>query len=64
MSDNLTWRPLLSNLVEASAEVGDLAERLHYVYYVAFNHPNCRKTGMVRKFREMMAFVKGMIDKA
>lgn len=36
----------------------------HEVYYVAFNHPNCRKAGMVRKFREMMAFVKGMIDKA
>ena len=34
------------------------------VYYVAFNHPNCRKAGMVRKFHEMMVFVKGMIDKA
>ena len=33
MSDNLTWRPLLSNLVEASAEVGDLAERLHYLTF-------------------------------
>lgn len=33
------------------------------VYYVAFNHPNCRKSGMVTKFNEMIAFVKGMMAK-
>ena len=33
MSDNLTWRPILSNLVEASAEISELAERLHYLTF-------------------------------
>lgn len=33
MSDNLTWRPMLANLVEASAEISQLAERLHYLTF-------------------------------
>ena len=33
MSDNLTWRPILSNLGEASAEISELAERLHYLTF-------------------------------
>ena len=36
----------------------------HEIYYVAFNHPNCRKSGMAGKFREMIEFVKGMMDKS
>ena len=33
MSDNLTWRPILANLVEASGEISRLAERLHYLTF-------------------------------
>lgn len=36
----------------------------HEVYYVAFNHPNCRKSGMVKEFGKMVDFAKGMIDRA
>lgn len=33
MNDNLTWRPILSNLVEASVEISELAEHLHYLTF-------------------------------
>ena len=33
MDNNLTWRPMLANLVEASGEIKSLAERLYYLTF-------------------------------